>query len=219
MQARRIIAILASFLVHSGTADAQAAAAVGAPEITPPRAAAAPADVVASAVAAVRDLGEQVALGRFQVAVDRMNPMWKERAARRAGGMEALERQLDGVARRMVQEGVSVISSRPHGQPRSFEIWPGRRTVTVDGREFEEMTHTMWMVLVPTVTTYRILREGEQRPLMIESTGFQVAISDKSRLDWTFIDGTGLTVNELRSLFLTLPADLDLPPIERREVR
>jgi hypothetical protein len=179
----------------------------------------APPEVVASAVAAVRDLGEQVVLGRFHVAVDRMNPMWKERAARRAGGMEKLMEQLDGVARQMIQQGVSIIASAPKGQPRAFEVSPGRKKTVVDGREVEEMIYTRWLILVPTVTTYRIMVEGEPRPVVIESTGFQVAVSEKEPLVWSFIDGASITVNELRSLFLTLPKDLELPPIERREAQ
>ena len=83
---------------------------------------AAPPDVVASAVAAVDKLGEEVVLGRYQVAVERMNPMWKERTAKRMGGMEALEKQLDGVATQMVQQGISMISFKPQGQPRSYEV-------------------------------------------------------------------------------------------------
>ena len=54
---------------------------------------------------------------------------------------------------------------------------------------------------------------------MIESIGFQVAVSDKGKNDWTFIDGSGLTVNDLRGLFVTLPQDLELPPLEKRESR
>jgi hypothetical protein len=179
----------------------------------------APPEVVSSAVAAVRHLGEQVVLGRYHVAVERMNPMWKERAARRAGGMKALMEQLDGVARQMVEQGVSIIASAPKGQPRVFEVSPGRKKSIVDGQEVEQMIYTRWLILVPTVTTYRILVEGEPRPVVIESTGFQVAVSEKDPLDWTFIDGASITVNELRSLFLTLPKDLELPPIERREAQ
>lgn len=185
----------------------------------PPRAAAAPSEVVASAVAAVAELGNEVVLGRYQVAVDRMNPMWKERTAKRMGGMEELEKQLAAVAREMVQQGISMLSFRPQGQPRSFEVGPGRKVETVDGAEVESLVFLKWLVLIPTSTTFRILREGEPKPLVIESIGFQAAIADKGTNDWSFIDGSGLTVNDLRGLFVNLPHDLQLPPIEKREVR
>ena len=178
-----------------------------------------PPEVVASAVAAVGKLGDEVVLGRYKVAVERMNPLWKERAAKRMGGMEALEKKLDGVAAQMVQEGISMISFKPTGQPSVYQVSPATRKVRVNGAEVDRLVHTKWLVLVPTATRFRIIREGVPKPLIIESTGFQVAISDKGRNDWTFIDGSGLTTAELRSLFLTLPQDMEMPPIGKKEIR
>ena len=179
----------------------------------------APADVEASAVAAVASLGDEVVMGRYQVAVERMNPLWKERTANRMGGMKKLEEQLAGVALQMVQQGISMISFKPQGQPQSYEVGPGKKLESVNGVEVENLIFTKWLVLVPTATKFRIIRKGETKPLVIESIGFQVAISDKGRNEWTFIDGSGLTVNDLRGLFGTLPQDMKLPPLERRESR
>jgi hypothetical protein len=177
-----------------------------------------PPAVTASAVAAVAKLGDEVVLGRYQVAVERMNPMWKERAAKRMGGMAALEKQLEGVAAQMVQQGISMISFKPQGQPRAYEVTPGKKMVKENGANVEKLAYTQWLVLVPTATRFRIMREGSPKPLLIESTGYQVAVSDKGRNDWTFIDGAGLGVNDLRALFITLPQDLELPPVGKREV-
>lgn len=184
-----------------------------------PLASAAPADVVASAVSAVARLGDEVVLGRYQVAVERMNPMWKERTAKRFGGMKELEKQLAGVARQMVQQGVSMISFKPQGKPGSFEVGPGKKVEKIGGEEIESLIFNQWMVLIPTVTNFRIIREGDPKPKIIESIGFQVAVSDKNKNDWSFIDGSGLTVNDLRMLYPTLPQDLEFPPLSKREVR
>lgn len=176
-----------------------------------------PANVVASAVTAVSNLGGEVVRGNFRAAIDRMNPLWKDRTAKRMGGMIELERQLEGVAQQMVQQGITMLSFRPEGQPRAFEVWPGKKTDTVNGREVESLIYTKWMVLVPTVTRFRIIREGN-RQLIIDSISYQVAICDKGKDDWSFIDGSGLTVNDLRSLFTNLPQDMTLPVTEKREV-
>jgi hypothetical protein len=178
---------------------------------------AAPPDVVDSAVDAVAKLGDEVVLGRYQVAVERMNPMWKERIAQRLGGMKELEKQLASVAQQMVQQGVSMISFKPQGPTRSFEVGPGKKVDKVAGEQVESLIFTKWIVLIPTVTTFRILRQGDPKPMVIESIGFQVAISDKGKNQWSFIDGSGLSVNDLRMLFSTLPQDLQLPPISKRE--
>lgn len=178
-----------------------------------------PPEVVTSAVAAVAKLGDEVVLGRYQTAVEKMYPVWKERAAKRLGGMQELEKQLASVSAQMVRQGISMISFKPLGQPRPYEVVPGKKTVKENGANVEKMAYTKWMVLVPTTTKFRILREGDPKPLVIESTGFQVAVCDKGRNDWTFIDGSGLTVNDLRTLFITLPQDMELPPVGKRTSR
>lgn len=179
----------------------------------------APPEVEAAAVAAVAKLGEEVVLGRYQVAIERMNPFWKKRAAERMGGMQELDKQLAGVAKQMVQQGISMISFKPKGQPQSFEVSPGKKVEKVAGQEVESLIFTKWLVLVPTVTQFRIIRQGEVKPLVIDSTGFQVAIADKGTNDWTFIDGAGVSVSDLRNLFGTLPMNLVLPPLEKHESR
>lgn len=179
-------------------------------------------DVVASAVAAVGKLGDEVVMGRYQAAIERMYPKWKERAANRAGGMQVLEKQLAGVAAQMVQQGVSMISCKPKGAPTVYQVSPGNRTVTENGAKVQKYGYTKWLVMVPTTTRFRIMRnEAGQtpKPIVIESTSYQVAVSDKGANNWTFIDGAGLSVAELRSLFITLPQDMKLPPVEKKEVR
>jgi hypothetical protein len=178
-----------------------------------------PPSVVTSATAAVAKLGDEVVLGRYQAAIERMNPVWKERTAARAGGMAALEKQLAGVAAQMVQQGISMISCKPQGQPRAYEVSPGTKVIKENGRDVERLVFTKWLVLVPTVTKFRIMREGEPRPLVIESTSYQVAISDKDKDDWTFIDGAGLDPADLRGVFITLPQNMELPPVGKREAR
>lgn len=178
-----------------------------------------PREVITNAVQAVAKLGEQVVLGRYHVAIERMNPIWKERTAARMGGMEKLQKQLANVAAQMVQQGVSMISFKPQGEPRAYEVSLGKKTIRENGRDIERMVFTKWLVLVPTITQYRIMQEGNPRPIIIESTGFQVAISDKDKNDWTFIDGSGLNPGDLRAVFITLPQDMELPKITRREVR
>lgn len=179
----------------------------------------APPAVVASAVKAVGDLGKEVVMGRYQMAVDRMYPQWKERTAMRMGGMEKLQEQLDGVANQMLQQGISITDFKPQGQPRAFEVDAGKKVELIDGKQIERLRYTKWMVMVPTVTKFRALIKGDPLAVIIESTGFQVAITEKGKEDWTFIDGSAVSVNDLRSLFGNLPQDLELPPLEKRQIK
>ncbi len=178
-----------------------------------------PEGVIESAVAAVEDLGKEVVMGRYEVAVERMYPTWKERTAKRLGGMDKLEEQLDNVAKQMLKQGISITDFKPVGEPIAFEVYPGKKVELVDGKEVERLVYTKWMILVPTVTKIRAMLEGDPVAVNIESKGFQVAISEKGSDEWTFIDGSALTVSELRSLFITLPENMVLPVLERKQVK
>lgn len=176
-------------------------------------------EIKKSAITAVEALGKEVVLGKYQVAIERMYPQWKERVAKRIGGMEKLEKQLDDVAKEMLQRGISITDFKPLGQARVYEVYPGKAVQIVDGKETEVMRYTKWLVFVPTVTKVRMLIKGDPVAVNYESTGFQVAISDKGSDEWYFIDGSAATVNELRSLFITLPENLELPPIEKKQIK
>lgn len=179
----------------------------------------APAEVASAAVAAVKAMGDQVVLGRHQVAIDRMYPQWKESVAKREGGMEKLEEKLAGIVKQMNEQGVQLLAFRPEGVPTAYEVGPGKEVVEEGGKKVEKMIFKKWLLLIPTVTQYRITKPAQAgelpKFLVITSRGFQVAISDKDKNDWTFIDGAGVTVPELRRLFITLPDNMVLPEIKR----
>ncbi len=181
-----------------------------------------PAKAVESAVAAVAALGHEVEQGRYHVALERMNPRWKERYAQRVGGMKELERMLEGVAAAMVAQNITMLSFKPHGKPMAYGVLPGQKTMQVNGRPESKLVYTQWLVLVPTVSQFRMMHNQPGEParwVRIQSTGYQVAVADRDKLDWTFIDGAGLTVNGLRSLFVTLPQDMKLPEVGKKEIR
>ena len=171
-----------------------------------------PPEVVQSATSAVAALGNEVVLGRYQAALERMNPLWKERVSQRMGGMQALEEQLAKIPEEMVSQGITMLLSKPEGAPIVHQVGPQK------GKS-GNLVYTKWLVLVPTMTKFRLIREGNPKPLVIESLGYQVAISPKDKLDWTFIDGAGLKVSDLRGLFITLPRNIQLPPVSKREAR
>jgi hypothetical protein len=153
------------------------------------------------------------------VALERMNPQWKERTAHSMpGGMAELEKQLGGVAKQMVQQGLSIISYKTQGQPQSYEVGPSTKTEQVKGEAVESLIFKKWLVMVPTVAKIRLIQPGKVKPIVIESTGYQIAISEKGKNHWTFIDGGGLTVNDLRTVFVNLPREIQLPPLKKHEI-
>jgi hypothetical protein len=176
----------------------------------------APLEVVNSAITAVNDLGRQVVLGKMKTSLERMYPQWKERLSRRLGSEQALEKQFDEAVAEMMRQGTSMISFKSYGFPKVYEVFPGKKVEIVDGKEVETMINTKWLLLIPTEVRYRVMQK--QEAIVIESKGFQVAIAEKNKLQWSFIDGAGITVQDLRSLFISLPVDMELPEIKRRTV-
>jgi|GEM_PF-980842 len=183
----------------------------------------APEEVVKGAMVATSVLGDRVARGELQYAYERMYPRWRERMAKRNGGAEAMEQQLRDLAVQMQEQGVSIVFVKVAGAATAYSVWPKRSVTTVDGKPVESVADSRWVVLVPTVTRMRIRDEGVTdkvpRFRVIDSSGFQVAVSEKDPLEWFFIDGSGVTVADLRSLFPTLPENIPLPVRERREVK
>ena len=186
----------------------------------------APAEVTASAVAAVKALGEQVVLGKHQVAIERMYPELKKQLAKKEGGIEKLEAKLaDGFGRKMSEQGVQLMSFRPEGRPIAYEVGPGKEIVDEGAGPVERMIFRQWLILIPTVTEYRttrpVIEGGVAKSLVVTGRGFQVAVSDKGKNDWTFIYGAGLTVPDLRRLFFNLPHTMVLPEIkwEHKEIK
>ena len=176
----------------------------------------APIEVVNSAIAAVNDLGKQVVLGKMKTSMERMYPQWRQRLSERAGGDAALEKTFDEMMAAMMKQGTTMISFKTFGFPTVYDVYPGKKVEMIDGKSVETLINTKWMLLIPTEIRYRVMNGAT--PLIIESKGYQIAISDKDKVNWTFIDGSGLKVQDLRSMFISLPKDMILPEIKRREV-
>ena len=173
----------------------------------------APREVTSSAIAAVEALGKRVVLGDHKAAIESMYPQWKKRMAKRFGGIEKLEQQLDGIGEEMARNGVGIISFKTMGAPRAYEVWPGKPLDGVEGEA--QPVFDKWLLLIPTVTQFRIMQGDPPETHVINSHGFQVAIADKGRNNWTFINGSDVSVSDLRSLFASLPANMELPPVKR----
>jgi hypothetical protein len=214
-----VLAMGSTLVAQTKPAAPEAPAATVDPEHNMPDPETAPPEVIASARAAVEALGAQVVIGKYEVAIERMYPTWKKRMAERVGGMDKLNAQLANVATQMQSNGMSLISFKPEGQPTVHEVSLGKKSVTVNGRPTQVDAFTKWMLIFPTATQFKLFKANDPKPYVVETTGFQVAISDKGKNEWTFIDGSGLKVADLRSLFSNLPEDLKLPPIGGREVK
>ena len=167
-----------------------------------------PKEVLDQAVAATREMGQQVLRGDYGVALDRMYPRWKNRAAKRlAGGQTELARRLAEIPSQMAKQGISMLKYEV-GEPTGAHEVVLLRTKDESGNDVK--MYLEWLVFVPTRAEYRIIDPQTRLARRIETKGFQVAVNKKGTADWYFIDGRNCSITDLRSFFPGLPEDLGL---------
>ncbi len=174
----------------------------------------APVEVVNSGVAAVNDLGAEVVKGKFACLYERMNPQWRTKLAEKIGGEEKLRQQCESAGAVLAKNATTITRLAATGFPTVFEVSPGKKESIVDGKKVETLIYTQWLLFVPTITHLQIV--GDDGIHTVESRSFQVAISPKSELRWTFIDGATTSIAELRNLFISLPVNVTLPKQEKK---
>ncbi len=184
--------------------------------------------VETSAQAAVQKLGLEMMKGNFKYGHERMYPRWKRRLATRHGGMEKLDAALAASAQQKINMRLVVTAYRADRPRAFFSVWKAKK---VDPRSGEplvdatgrEVVVEHWLAIVPTMTRVKVpdmQRGGMIR--VLEEDGYAVAIAEKGTRDWYFMTGMKPTINDLRSLFPSLPPtakELRLPLPKVREIK
>ena len=178
--------------------------------------------------AAVQKLGLELMKGNFKYSQERMYPRWKRRLALRVGGMDRLEAQLRSGDQQRVSMGIMVTDYRAARPSAFFDVWKARKVHPETGQavtdpEGREIIVSHWLAVVPTLTQVRVpdpQQGGKVRTL--EEKSYTIAISEKGSGEWYFLTGMKPTVQDLRSLFPSLPLDkteLGLPEPSAREIK
>lgn len=178
-----------------------------------------PKEVLEGASAATKVLGQEVLKGNFSYSIQRMYPRWRKRAAKRIGGDDKLERKLMAIPEQMRKNGIKLLKFEVGEPTAGHEVFL-LRGQDDDGNPVQ--AYLEWLVFVPTRSEYRVIDPLTRQVKRIETKGFQVAIVKKGAADWYFIDGSNLTIPELRSFFPGLPEDrelLGLPPVGGGELK
>ncbi len=178
-----------------------------------------PQSVLDKAELATRAMGQQVLEGNFRIALDRMYPRWKKRAAKKLpGGEDELARRLAEIPKEMARQGISMLKYEVQKPISAHEV------VLLRGEDKQGKAIQMyleWLVFVPTRAEYRIIDPETRLARKIETLGFQIALNKKGTSDWYFIDGRNCTIADLRSFFPGLPENqelLGLPKIGGGEI-
>jgi len=180
------------------------------------------------AQAAVQKMGLELMRGNFKYSQERMYPRWKRRLAKRIGSMERLEQQLASGDQQRVKMGLIVSSYLADTPTAFFDVWRAKKVGADSGKlilddEGREIVVGHWLVVVPTTTQVKVpdpQQGGRMRTL--EEKSYAIAIAEKGTNDWYFLTGMKPTIQDLRSLFPSLPIDrneLGLPESSAREIK
>ena len=184
--------------------------------------------ISASAKAAVQKLGVEMMKGNFQHGIQNMYPRWKRRLAKRVGSMAKLDAALTRSAQQQVQTQMQVIGYQV-GQPTAFfNVWKAKKIDSRTGQPFIDATGretivSHWLAVVPTVVRVRVPDPNKSGMIrVIEESGYALVVSERGSNQWYFMTGMRPSIQDLRSLFPSLPADeksLRLPPSKVREIK
>lgn len=153
-----------------------------------------PAAVLADAVKATQEVGDQTLKGDFEGVVTQLYPRYRKRAAKRLGSNEALAEQMRKLVSDFMAGGMTVTKFVAEPAIHGFDI-----------PEFRE-----WLVFVPCTRTVRRIDPDTGLVQWAEIKDYQVAIRKKGEGEhWSFINGSRLKIQELRSFFPSLPNDIE----------
>lgn len=158
-----------------------------------------PAKLVAEAVAAVQDVGDEALQGKFDEVVTKLYPRFRKRAVKQAGGEAALVATFAKMFSDLSATGITITK---------FEAEPALHAFDIP--EFQE-----WLVFVPTARTIRFIDPTTKKVQRGVLKDYQIAIRKKDGAgEWSFLNGSTMKIAELRTLFPSLPAtpsELGLP--------
>ena len=181
-----------------------------------------------SAQAAVQRLGLEMMKDNFQYGIDNMYPRWKRRLAKRMGGMDKLDAALAKSTQQQMKMRMKVVGYKAGRPTAFFSVWRAKKIDPNTGKPLIDATGretivSHWLAVVPTTVRVRIpdpQQGGKIRE--IEESSYTTVVSEKGSNKWHFMTTMKPTVQDLRSLFPSLPADekaLNLPPSKAREIK
>lgn len=178
-----------------------------------------PQAVMIEAQKATQALVNQVVRGNQDAAFLHMNPVWKDKLARKNGGDKKLMQSMRAEFANLQAQGIAIRAMETKEPTVAYEVDFGLKQQVINGVNQQVGIYKKYLVFVPTLSLVTATNRKAQPPEIydIRVDGFQAAICDKGLNNWTFIDGSDLKSANLRELFPFLPRNEKLLGFPKRE--
>ena len=168
-----------------------------------------------SAKMATEKLGAEIMKGNVNYAINNMYPRWKAFQCKRLkGGEDEFVKKAQNAFKMMKKDG-TVITDFRVGQPQKLIYVNMQKKPNLPKVYYPVDFHFQTLVVVPTTTIVQFAKIDEKtgKPTKVVKNSSQIAIYDEVTKKWSFIDSSGVSPNELRNLFPTMPLKFatDLP--------
>ncbi len=186
-------------------------------------------ETVASCQRAVQVLGEHMVKGKFLYPLEKMYPRYKRRQEI-LHGEKAYKNQFLNISKKMNESGITISSYKAERPVHFYRVWPqikkdAKLKIKLGQQRALKAGDTFYNILafVPTTQIWVFRNNDGRPPRKLKRKGFQIAIAAETEVpgqeQWTFIDGTFMTPQSLRSIFPSLAKQIVFPKREEIEVK
>jgi len=176
-----------------------------------------PADIINNAKVAVSKLTTEILKENYNYSFDTMYQRSKKTAALNAGGEEELKKIFTEIPLKMKAQGIDILDIKVGKPTKSFEVRPAHFQDSSKTPVFTE-----YIVFVPTSKIIRVIDPNSGVVKKLKIDGYQIAVRHIDSQIWSFIDGSTLSLRQLRDLFPSLPEkkqELGIPKTGMSEVK
>jgi len=164
---------------------------------------------IKSAKLATEKLADEILKDNFDYAIANMYPRLKATLSKRVGGeAEFLKRQRKAVddLRKSKTEIIDIKVSEP---TELYYVWMKKKKgLDVIYYPFDYTIQKLVIVPITKHVKFGKINPDNGKPFAAVVNSYQLAIYDETDKRWSFIDGSSITVNEIRNLFPTIPLDI-----------
>lgn len=161
-----------------------------------------------SAKLATEKLSDEILKGNMDYAIANIYDRWKKKLSMRFGGEAKL---IEGLKKTVIEMHTdnTVITDIQIGEPKHiYYVWMQRKKgMTVVTFPFD---YTFQKLVIVPMTQYVTFNRDPKTggKLNVEKNTYQLAVYDENSKKWSFISSNGISINDLRGLFPTLPLNI-----------